>query len=49
MIYFSELDSLDYTEIKTTLYQILLDPLDYAIFIESAWLLGPKAFIYEKK
>jgi hypothetical protein len=26
----------------------MLDLLDYAIFIESAWLLGPKAFTYEK-
>jgi hypothetical protein len=24
------------------------DPLDYARFIESTWLLGPKAFTYEK-
>jgi hypothetical protein len=26
----------------------MLDPLDYARFIESAWLLGPKAFTYGK-
>jgi hypothetical protein len=24
------------------------DPLDYARFVESAWLLGPKAFRYEE-
>jgi hypothetical protein len=26
----------------------MLDPLDYARFIESAYLLGPKAFTYGK-
>jgi hypothetical protein len=26
----------------------MLDPLDYAIFIEYAKVLGPKAFTYEK-
>jgi hypothetical protein len=26
----------------------MLDPLDYARFIESAWLLDPKAFTYGK-
>jgi hypothetical protein len=26
----------------------MLDPSGYARFIESAWLLGPKAFTYEK-
>jgi len=26
----------------------LLDPLDYARFIELAWVLGPKAFTYGK-
>jgi hypothetical protein len=27
---------------------ITLDMLDYARFIESAWLLGPQAFMYGK-
>jgi hypothetical protein len=27
---------------------MMLDPLNYARFIELAWLLGPKAFTYGK-
>ena len=27
---------------------MILDPVDYAEFIESAWLLSPKAFSYGK-
>jgi hypothetical protein len=49
IICFDEPHSLDYVEILTTLCWIMLDPLDYAWFIELVWLLGPiKAFTFGK-